>query len=235
MNFYSFHIGDFRAGTINLGRLARWIYRDMLDMYYDTEKPLPADEELLCDALGIETEEERKALDRVLRLKFIQSEDGYHHEVCDRVILDYQSKAETARNNGRLGGRPKNPELTNRVTKSVPTGNPDLTGLKANQEPITINQEPKTPTVSTSGKPKSRAKASKKVPEHFVVSDSLKAWAAEGAPLVDWRKETEKFRDWEFKHARSDWDATWRTWMRNAQQSLEEKGVTSNRRDEVIV
>jgi hypothetical protein len=50
------------------------------------------------------------------------------------------------------------------------------------------------------------------------VTDELRVWAGENAPAVDWRRETEKFRDWEFKHPRSDWSKVWRTWMRKAQE-----------------
>ena len=92
MNYYQFHIGDFRSGTVNLSRLARWIYRDMLDVYYDTETPLPLDFDHLCDELGIEIEQEREVVRKVLRLKFIKEEDGYRHAVCDRAIAAYKDK-----------------------------------------------------------------------------------------------------------------------------------------------
>lgn len=52
----------------------------------------------------------------------------------------------------------------------------------------------------------------------------MQAWAAESAPLVDWVHETEKFRDWEFKHPRSDWDKVWRTWLRKAQEDAATNG-----------
>ena len=68
---------------------------------------------------------------------------------------------------------------------------------------------------------------SKRVPASFLVTSDLEAWATENAPLIDWRRETEKFRDWEFKTARTDWAATWRTWMRKAQESAAERGVTA--------
>ncbi|MEN7527004.1 YdaU family protein [Cupriavidus sp. DL-D2] len=101
MNYYPFHIGDFRSGTVNMSRLSRWIYRDMLDVYYDTEKPLPSDFELLCDQIGVESDDERRIVERLLRLKFAKSEDGYRNETCDRVIAEYRARAETAKANGK--------------------------------------------------------------------------------------------------------------------------------------
>jgi hypothetical protein len=53
MNFYPHHIGDFNSGTLHMERLERWIYRDMLEKYYDQEKPLPADIDKVCRLIGI--------------------------------------------------------------------------------------------------------------------------------------------------------------------------------------
>lgn len=149
MNYYPFHIGDFRSGTVNMSRHARWIYRDMLDVYYDMEKPLPLDFELLCDEIGVESEEERRIVERLLRFKFIKAEDGYRHEICDRVIAEYHAKAETARANGKQGGRPrKQPALDEKPSgfqsgfNQDATSNQEQTGSQANQEPITNNHKP---------------------------------------------------------------------------------------------
>nr|WP_315249285.1 YdaU family protein [uncultured Duganella sp.] len=102
MNYYPFHIGDFRSGTVHMSRLARWIYRDMMDVYYDSEKPLTLDFEALCDQIGVESTDERAVVQKLLRFKFIQTEDGYRHDICDSVIAEYRVKAETAKSNGKL-------------------------------------------------------------------------------------------------------------------------------------
>lgn len=86
MNYYPFHIGDFRSGTVNMSRQARWIYRDMMDVYYDVEAPLSLDIDVLCDSLGVETADERAIVERLLRFKFIKTDDGYRHDVCEQVI-----------------------------------------------------------------------------------------------------------------------------------------------------
>lgn len=144
-----------------MSRQARWIYRDMLDVYYDKEQPLPLDHEKLYDELGVEVEDERRIVERLLRFKFTKTEEGYHHEICDKVIAEYHKKAETARTNGGKGGRPpKNPkppkgdpsgnlgEPKNNPagSDSVPTSPPAETGLKTNQEPITNNQSKPKPS-----------------------------------------------------------------------------------------
>lgn len=147
MNYYPFHIGDFRSGTVNMSRQSRWIYRDLLDVYYDTEKPLNNNFEALCDSIGVESEDERRIVERLLRFKFVKCDEGYRNEVCDSVIAEYQLKAETAKANGKRGGRPrkqsggdKKPSGFLSGSDPQPTGDPTETGLKTNQEPITNNQ-----------------------------------------------------------------------------------------------
>ncbi len=101
MHYYPHDINKFRAGTHNFTKLERWIYRDMLDIYYDTEQPLPTDFDQLCDLIGTEGNEESAAVSRVLRRKFTLAQDGYHHHICDAEIAAYKMKAESAKENGK--------------------------------------------------------------------------------------------------------------------------------------
>lgn len=150
MNYYPHHIGDFRSGTVNMSRHARWIYRDMLDTYYDQERPLPLDLDALCDSIGVESEEERRIVERHLRFKFVKTDAGYVHERCEKEIAAYHQKASTARANGSLGGRPRKPSAPEQKPSGLAAGSDQdaggiqgQTGLKANQEPGTNNQEEK--------------------------------------------------------------------------------------------
>jgi uncharacterized protein YdaU (DUF1376 family) len=96
MNYYQHHIGDFRSGTIHFTRLMRWIYRDMIEVYYDREKPLPLALDALHDLLGTYQDDEAAAVQRILRIKFEQRETGWHHTVCDETIEAYKAAAEEA-------------------------------------------------------------------------------------------------------------------------------------------
>jgi hypothetical protein len=58
------------------------------------------------------------------------------------------------------------------------------------------------------------------LPEDFTVTPAMRAWAAEHTPHVDLDFETEKLVMWAQAKGvwRSDWAATWRSWMLNAVQ-----------------
>lgn len=184
MNYYPHHIGDFNAGTVRMLRLERWIYRDMIEVYYDTEQPLPADLDAVCKKIGARGEEERAIVQEILNDKFTLEEDGYHHARCDAEIAEYRAKAGVARENGKKGGRPKkpnpNPEKPSGfLSGSYPdaTGNPDETGSQANQEPITKNQEPKEKsTARSSSERASRFNARAWLAEHDVDEQLASDW-----------------------------------------------------------
>ena len=70
------------------------------------------------------------------------------------------------------------------------------------------------PPVESADKPRKRP--SKRCPADFQVTEDLRAWAAGKHPEVDLDAETEAFRDHEFATAKTDWPATWRSWIRKA-------------------
>lgn len=142
MNYYQRHVGDITRDTFGLAPAEFGCYDRMLDYYYQTEKPLPLDVSEIHRIVGARGTSDRKAVAYVLGRYFTREADGWHQKRCDAELAEYASKAVIARANGRLGGRPKNPEKTDRVISGIPTGNPDLTQPKANQEPVTSNQEP---------------------------------------------------------------------------------------------
>ena len=101
MNYYPHHIGDFRSGTVNMSRVERWIYRDLLDVCYDTEQPLSLDLDKVCYDVGVTTEDERRMVANLLRFKFKKTDAGYVHERCQAEIAAYQARMETAQENGK--------------------------------------------------------------------------------------------------------------------------------------
>lgn len=81
-------------------------------------------------------------------------------------------------------------------------------------------EETETEGEAEGARPK-RAPNATRIPDDWKPSEELKAWAAENEPVVDAGRETLKFLDyWRAasgaKARKSDWDATWRGWIRRA-------------------
>lgn len=97
MNYYKFHIGDYRRDTVHLSLLEHGIYRALLDSYYLNEEPLTADLPKLMRSLCVRTAEEKQALENVLSDFFVLDGDVYRHKRCDQDIEKYKEKSEKAR------------------------------------------------------------------------------------------------------------------------------------------
>ena len=94
MNYYSFHIGDYKSHTNHLSLLEDLAYRRMLDMYYLTESPLPDIQKIarhICMRDNIDD------IQSVLNEFFILVEDGYIHARCEREIQAMNNKSGKAK------------------------------------------------------------------------------------------------------------------------------------------
>lgn len=146
MHHYPFHPGDYVKDTAHLSPMEDLCYRRLLDLYYDSERPIPLETDLVSRRLRLGSD----LVICVLREFFSETKDGWRNAKCDAVLADYKAKADRAKKNGRNGGRPAKPK--NQGTKPTrlflgsdkePRANPEETGSKANHKPITKNQEPK--------------------------------------------------------------------------------------------
>lgn len=96
MNHYPHHIGDFRSATRHLTFVERALYRELLDLYYDTERPLNADLQKLARLVLAQGEEQCAALSGVLDEFFVLQDDGWHNDRCDAEIEAYRGKVQSA-------------------------------------------------------------------------------------------------------------------------------------------
>ena len=133
MHYYPKNIGDYRRYTMHLSLLEHGVYTTLIDHYILNEEPFSDNIEDILWLVGARTEEEKNAVSLILNKFFKKKDDGYYHKRCDEEIQKYKKNAEVARENGKKGGRPRNPE----VTQSKP--NPKLTN---NQKLETNNHEP---------------------------------------------------------------------------------------------
>jgi len=131
MHYYPFHIGDYRSSTAHLSNEEDLCYRRLIDMYMDTEKPIPKETQWVARRLRLGSE----VVETVLQDFFDERDDGWYHDRCQGEIDKYHHQAQVNRINGAKGGRPK----------KNPVGTESQPNLKAtkNHEPGTKTQEPK--------------------------------------------------------------------------------------------
>jgi len=121
-------------------------YRRLLEMYYDTEQPIPLETQQVARRLRVGSE----SVQVVLNDFFEERTDGWHHARCEEEIKQFAARADRARKNGKNGGRRKAaPALEENPvgSQSVPSGNPELTQPLANHNhnPRTKNHIPPKP------------------------------------------------------------------------------------------
>jgi len=146
MNYYKRHIGDYMKDASHLSLLEHGVYMRLLDVYYTRESAIPVDQ--AARLISARSKDEKEALAVVVG-EFFTIEAGFYKQTrCDFEISSMQQKAETNREVGKRGGRPKkvtamvpeyadygNPEITQMVSEI----NPDVT-LATNHKPVTNNQ-----------------------------------------------------------------------------------------------
>jgi len=143
MQYYQFHIGDYITGTAHLSPLEDLAYRRLLDLYYQTEKPIPTDIPVVTRRLRLGSD----VVEIVLKEFFELTDKGWENDRCNEDIEAYHAYKNRQKANGKKGGRPKKqpqnkPTKNPVVTSGKPTVNPNETQNNPNHKPTTINQQP---------------------------------------------------------------------------------------------
>lgn len=112
MRYYSWHIGDYASATAHLSNEEDLCYRRLLDLYYDTEQPIPAATRQVSRKVRCRVD----TVERVLQEFFMNTESGYRHARADEELAKMQKRSEVSRSNGVKGGRPR--------SQGKPTGFP---------------------------------------------------------------------------------------------------------------
>lgn len=143
MNYVEFYPGDYMRDTAHLSLAEHGAYVLLLLHYYATEKPLPNDNPTLFRIARSMGEIEKESVIRVAEQFFpVSDDDGMRHSArADRETVKARSRVESARENGKRGGRPPKPS-------NNPTLNPNgtqpltqtITGLKAPHMPHAIEE-----------------------------------------------------------------------------------------------
>ena len=99
MNFYKHYIGDYQRDTGHLSLAEHGAYRLMLDAFYATGKPLPADKKALYRLLRAATAVERKAIDFVSAQFWEITSNGL---INARAALEIEKAAKQAEINRQI-------------------------------------------------------------------------------------------------------------------------------------
>lgn len=139
MHYYQFNIKDYSFATIRMSLMEDLAFRRMLDLFYESEKPLPCELKRIAKLIGMLDHQEE--IRDVLNEFWKETESGWVNSRANDEINKYKSKAESARTNGKKGGRPKTQEEPKK-TQLVNLANPEKSESKANHKPITNNHKP---------------------------------------------------------------------------------------------
>ena len=93
MNYFDHHIGDDAEATEHLSILEYGAYRRMIRKYYASERALPVEIDRVQRLVGARTDEERSAVEAVLREFFELRDGGWHQDRCDEAIAAFQAGA----------------------------------------------------------------------------------------------------------------------------------------------
>jgi uncharacterized protein YdaU (DUF1376 family) len=209
MFYYQHHIGDYRRDTGHLTLLEHGIYRQLLDHYYISEKPLDANAmRLVC----VRTTDECEAYARVLADFFVERDGVYFHKRCDHEIDKFKGKSAKAMTSAKARWN-KNNDL--RVdANALPTHTEGNANQLTNKP---TNQSTKKESTSDASRP-TPARKKVSLPSDFAVSPRVSAWATEKGfdrlpdHLDAFRRKAEmnayRYADWDLafmEAVREDW------------------------------
>lgn len=144
MNYYKHHIGDFDRATRHLTRIERSIYRDLLDVYYDSEQSLTLDLSSLCRRVIARTDEEVTAVEQVLNEFFTKTPTGWYHDRCEEEIDAFKSSSSQKSAAGKASAAKRELKRQQALNGNPTDVEHTFNGTPTNHKPLTNNQEPLT-------------------------------------------------------------------------------------------
>jgi len=206
--WYAFYPKDYEQKTAHLTIMQDGAYRRLLDRYYMSGQPLPANAGLLHRVCRAFDAEERAAIDFVLGEFFTLTEHGYVQDRVEEELRKAEDLSETRRNAA-------NSRYANAGTKAPANAEQKHTQSQS--------QSQESPSLRSGDDQLGRRKSRRSLPEGFPFEAdrqwSLDYWLKKGRAdlcnLLD--EEADKFRDHHNGKltTSADWSGSWRTWARN--------------------
>jgi uncharacterized protein YdaU (DUF1376 family) len=144
MHYYQFSIGDYTSETAHLDEMEDLAYRRMLDLYYSKESALVDDIEEIAKKIRMRSHCE--CIASVLNEFFVLEEDRlWHNERTDIEIFKFHEKSVKAAKSAKARWKKhkQNQKVSAKKERDANALRTHCEG-NANQEPLTINQEPST-------------------------------------------------------------------------------------------
>ena len=203
MNFYPFHVGDYKSHTDHLTPREDICYRRLLDHYYLHESPIAND--MPAVARHIKMRDSEEVIKAILTEFFDLRGEYWHSTRADKEIEAYVAKSEKAKKS--IACRWAN-------TNVIRTNNERNTSLVYERNTTNTN----TNTIIKAVNPKAPRKVFK-IPDATEVSEycSSIGFSLDGEHFVDYYTT----RGWKIgTAAMKDWKAAVRTWKRNSKDTI---------------
>lgn len=200
---------DYLSATRLMTLAQRGAYCDLL--FYQWELgPLPDDPEKLARLIGASSDE-FLPIWKEIENKFAQR-DGKR---INETLESHRDEATRLANARSKGAKITNAKRALSVDAQMTLG--DELGI-AHPSP--------SPSPSPKEEKKIKRAPTKLMPKDYHPSAELVEEMRKECTLVNLDREFKRMGDWEFRTARSDWDAVYRGWMRRAQDNALERGET---------
>ena len=144
VNFVRVHLNDHREDVAGFSAEERGVYESLRVAYFQRGGPLPLDWDQLYRLAEALTSGERKAVKKLLELKFTQSPDGWKSVRCEEELARIAQEVENKRKAGQASAAVRSTrveQVLNTCTNSDPNRSPTETQQANNQEPRANNQE----------------------------------------------------------------------------------------------
>ena len=202
MHYYPHHIGDFIRDTSRLNDSQCMAYLRLMWLYYENEEPLLDNIELLAFKIG----SDKDTVAMLLQCYFDANAMRWHHNRIDKVLEEYKSKSDKARNSAKTRWNNAN------AMRTHSEGN-------ANHKPITNNHT------------KNIGRGSR-LPQDWIIPEDYIKFCHEERPDLIPEDVAAQFKDYWIsvsgaKGVKTDWFATWRNWVRRqdvAKSKFKNKG-----------
>jgi uncharacterized protein YdaU (DUF1376 family) len=230
LKHYPHHIGDFDRATRHLTRIERSVYRDLIELYYDTEQTLTLDREKLCRRIIARSNDESTAVEQVLNEFFTETPTGWYHARCEEELDAYRANTSQKALAGKASAEAKRLKKlqalngnSTHVEQPLPTVATELNGASTNHQPSTINHQPidmaaSPPAPVKPAEPKKQKPVNRAIalPDDFYPNEAGVTYAEK--LNVSMAIELQSFSNWHRAKGSTmkDWQAAWRTWCDKA-------------------